>query len=303
MFLPLLQEELEQLIIAPDKASEKTATLRASFASNLRSVSMMCSIPLLLGQYVEHGLMFQRARLAEEVRRLAFDANPEMLPQILAESRTAAFEYVKSQPSVTVATMKRNAATFVGALGESFEDMFRQCLVLAWNAFEILATDGLRSVLNARPRLLSHLYEDSKTRELFQLRNITVERILQHDLDLRNSAGDFLLQQHQLDNLRSIKLAFGALPMDCRPLLLSMDDNKLYLLNQERNLIVHRRGIVDADYKTRMQSALELGERVSPQAEGVRTAVLAVRDVGIRLLECAEVLLDATGAAGELEAR
>ncbi len=106
-----------------------------------------------------------------------------------------------------------------------------------------------------------------------------------YDLSVR--MGEVLTVNCKLDDIQAIREVFDVIfPNNgkLRSLLLSTD---LWVLYQRRNLIVHRRGIVDRAYLANTGEELELGAELFISAGKLEDYLLLVRDVGTELLKCA----------------
>jgi hypothetical protein len=74
--------------------------------------------------------------------------------------------------------------------------------------------------------------------------------------------GTLLAQRADLDDVPTIKDAYGALFPEAGALIEKLADRRLWVLFQKRNLIVHRRGIVDQQYKDKTGEEIPLGSQL-----------------------------------------
>jgi hypothetical protein len=63
-----------------------------------------------------------------------------------------------------------------------------------------------------------------------------------------------------------------------------MGDGALWKLWQRRNLIAHRRGMVDQAYVSRTDDTLPIGQRIHLTGRYVEESAILVRDAGIELI-------------------
>jgi hypothetical protein len=137
-----------------------------------------------------------------------------------------------------------------------------QATVLTWGAFEVLSREIFRSYLNLVPRASTKLLADSDVRKRFDLSRISIEKVAEFNFDLSSKLGDMLIEVNDLADFSGIKSAFFALfPMDSR-LHSALNERALWLLFQRRNVIVHRRGIVDRQYVEASGNELPIGSRL-----------------------------------------
>ncbi len=176
------------------------------------------------------------------------------------------------------------------------EELLREGLVLAWSAFEVLASDLFALVLNSRPGLVRNLNSDENAKRLFGMKALPLELLEEKAFDVSRAMGDLVLSQHAVDNVPSMKAAYFALCPDDQSLREKLGQRELFFLNQKRNLIVHRRGIVDAEYKRRVQDETPLGDKLRVAASEVETTISLVRDSGVALLESSARVMAANPA-------
>lgn len=137
-----------------------------------------------------------------------------------------------------------------------------QTAVLTWGALEVLSREIFRIYLNCMPTACANLIGDSDIRKRFDLSRISIEKIAGFDFNLSGRLGDLLVEQNDLSDLPGMKAAFCVLfPEDSR-LRDALGDRILWILFQRRNLIVHRRGIIDARYVAATGEELPLGSQL-----------------------------------------
>jgi hypothetical protein len=66
-----------------------------------------------------------------------------------------------------------------------------------------------------------------------------------------------------------------------------LDTPDLYLLNKRRNLIVHRRSIVDIQYKNSTSDSLNVGDELYIKPDDLDRYLAVVRDAGKELIDSA----------------
>lgn len=179
---------------------------------------------------------------------------------------------------VSIAVLK--APGYEGAL----EILFAQTLVLVWSAFEVLANDLLMAVVNADPSLAGRFLKLKR----FDQVKFDLDRLAEYDFDLSHDLGSYIGRQLKIDNVETMKSIFPLLfKHEEANLSRMLKDTALRLLSKRRNLIVHRRGIVDRLYREETSEKLALGDTLLITPKDVRASLYTVRDVGVALLRAA----------------
>jgi len=90
-----------------------------------------------------------------------------------------------------------------------------------------------------------------------------------------------------------MKIVFGLLFKNDARLQTALCLRELRLLNCRRNIIVHRRGVVDSRYiRDSGDHSVLAGSRLPVNSDVVHAAMAAVRDVALALLQASASLLD-----------
>ena len=89
-----------------------------------------------------------------------------------------------------------------------------------------------------------------------------IEDLAFRGFDLSKQMGRLLFEERDLSSLSTLKCACEAL-IDSPELRETLASPAVWLLNQNRHLIVHRHGIVDEEYQKKTGSQLSLGEQLS----------------------------------------
>jgi hypothetical protein len=101
---------------------------------------------------------------------------------------------------------------------------------------------------------------------------------------LSQHMGDALIQSYRLDDLETIRTAFDAIFPTASGLRDQLHKDCLWKLYQRRNLIVHRRSIVDGAYIKNTGDTLSLGSELLISPLQLEADLMLVRDVGIELI-------------------
>jgi hypothetical protein len=111
------------------------------------------------------------------------------------------------------------------------------------------------------------LLDDPVAKRRFELSKVSLETLAAHNFDLSSRMGTLLAEQQDLSDVYSVKAVFQALFPKSDVLRDALSEPDLRLLSLRRNLIVHRRGIIDEKYATAVNCNQQVGERlrISPK--------------------------------------
>ena len=277
-------------IVARSPALRKFAE---NFRDNLYAVSTVCSLPTQIGGL----LMHQRLVLANEIDAGAHHAATEEALRIKKDAYAKAAVQVKERIAQSMDPILDEAEPIAEALSSTIEELLREGLVLIWGAIEVVASDLFCELLNTNPTLVARLNDSEPARRLFGVKALGIDLLETYGFDLRGSMGSIVLSQHAVDNVPSIKVAYAALFPDDAELKTQLNRPELFLLNQQRNLIVHRRGVVDEDYRRKVKTAPQSGQRIKVRAEDIASNLALARDVGVALLQASSTTLRGRTAA------
>lgn len=270
-----------------------------AFEHNVSAVEQTMGIPATLANAAAHLKMWTQVLGAERIRSLNDEDRGS------AESEARALERAKEH-------MKRHIdeignTIFVDdtcdfLLGiykethipDALGELHAQGIVLLWSAVEVLARDLFILCLNTRADLTNRLLEDESAKRLFHLKGLDFEVLQQHGFNVSRSMGEILAQTHDLSNLATMKTCFFALFQGDAILRERMSDPKLWILFQRRNLIVHRRGMIDRRYLDATGELLPLGTRIAIHSSDLERAFEIVCSVGERLIFTANEMLGKT---------
>jgi hypothetical protein len=166
-------------------------------------------------------------------------------------------------------------------------EVLRQGTVLTWSSFEVLATDLFISLLNTKPELVNILFKNDRVKKWFDMRGVSLEVLETYGFDVSKKMGDILIEHYSIDTLPAIKIIFSVMSPGRINLTTVLDSPDLYLLNKRRNLIVHRRSIVDIQYKNNTSDSLNIGDELYIKPDDLDRYLAVVRDAGKELIDSA----------------
>jgi len=174
-----------------------------------------------------------------------------------------------------------------------FEGVLTGSIVGTWTAIEALAGDLWEAALNAEPEILSKLKgqvrrEKGKNESDKQLDLNSVHR---YNFVMRKVMGTILRKRFAFTLLDGIVEAYeAAFSKDGTAVLAVIKDRALFRLSCVRNVIVHRGGLVDEEFHTKMKkearfSGLQIGETITIDGEVTNELIGPAVRCGVKLIE------------------
>jgi hypothetical protein len=250
-----------------------------AFLDSLRGVVRTLGIPFQYTYSQVHSLHWQRHLMAERIRARSID------DESMREGAARAAAKLKFDEFVSAETGKVIADDVLGRLAaladepealSAARELARQGIVLTWSAFEVFARDLFVELLNERPALVERLLSHVASRKRFTVDKIDWQTLSTYNFDLSRSLGDLLSQRSDLDDIQTIRDAYNALYPSASALNQTLANEDLWHLFQRRNLIVHRRGIVDRHYIEKTGSPLALGTHFWATPDDIETHIESV---------------------------
>jgi hypothetical protein len=271
-----------QATVAPALVTHATA-----FRHNLLSVVETARLPHSLVYVGVASRHFSRVLIAERIRARADSNSDEAKRELDATTRAQAqFDEMLEQKEFQDSMEKETESNLTNIhevdteVAGAARELLRQAASLTWAALEILMRDMFVTVLNEKPELVKILFDDPVAKRALDLKPLSYEIFEEYGFDLSKRMGDVLLKERRLDSLPGIKSVLKALVGDPE-LIDALGSPELWLLNQRRHLIVHRRGIVDAEYVAKTGDALPIGSQLEITPDNLRGYLSVVRDTGV----------------------
>ncbi|HET9400187.1 MAG TPA: hypothetical protein VFO34_04475 [Candidatus Acidoferrales bacterium] len=234
------------------------------------------------GLHLTAGLPFRMAGVAVESRRFSLNLaaerirnrRPEFSALSDAEKESRAEEIARknfAQYASSEAGSESLACELLSSLERFLEnpdvahaarELLRQATVLAWSTIEALANDVFIATLNEFPSLAVDLQRDERTRKRFQIRDMT-DALVEFNYTLKGHMGDVLNRSQKLDDVETMRAVFDVIFPNSSRLRTELLDASLWRLYQRRNLILHRRAIVDVAYLNNTGEKLQLGSELT----------------------------------------
>ena len=271
---PILPEGLREISLA--------------LLDSLHGVIRTLSIPFNYTYSEIHSLHWQRFLMAERIRALKIEKESERESDALKIAREKFAEYLKGEGIVSIPDSVLDRLNALKNEPESLaaaRELTRQGVVLVWSAVEVLARDCFIYLLNRHPELAERLLSEQANRKWFSVERIDWQTLASYGYDLSQNLGTFLISKADLTNVPAIRNAYGALFPAATDLGRKLGDRQLWTLCQKRNLIVHRRGIVDQQYITNTGDILPIGADLWVSPQEVEDMLDAVLQMGTELIK------------------
>ena len=165
----------------------------------------------------------------------------------------------------------------------SLQEMLLEAVVMIWGSFEVFVSDALRAVTNSSPDMAAKLFM-GETKRLLSGKLISIELLQSYNFDLSRSMGNLFFDDVRLDSLKTMRDVLSVLYPSAGALHSKMGDRTLWMLWQRRNLITHRRGVVDQFYLDKTGDTVPLGQRICLTGGYVEQSAILVRDAAIELI-------------------
>jgi len=297
-FVPLdLRNLFQELIEIRQALPDHLSAIADAFEHNIRSVSETISLPFELASSNAQNRHWQRFSTAERIRSETIDPEPDEIPEAFASRKAEVAteiaskhmkEFLSSEDGIDAIT--NDIAEFLlsahdrGTISIAASELIFQGTILTWSSFEVLARDVFINVINKHPNLVSLLLQDQNTKKRFDITKIPLDILSEHGFDVSNKMGSILAVQQDLSDLRTIKQIFLTLWGSEKNICDNLNNRALWILSQQRHLIVHKRGIVDADYNTKTGAGLPCGSRLQILPQDLEQYIRVVLGTGCSIL-------------------
>ena len=264
-----------------------------SFKYNVTGLLSTVTIPYELACASAIDRHYQRIFTAERIRSLnldkkrtedkkSLDARRDRVAHEKADEKTVVFlksgdgknRIITDTCSFLDRAIKNQE--FANAAGE----LILQGIVLIWGAFEVLSRDCFILHLNQSPSAIELLTKDPIAKRRFELGKVPIEVLASYGYDLSKKMGTLLSEQQDLSDLNSIKAIFEALFADDSNLKTALAIKDLRFLSLRRNLVVHRRGIIDDTYIRQTGCRQKVGERLRVTPDDLFGHIKSIINVG-----------------------
>lgn len=113
---------------------------------------------------------------------------------------------------------------------------------------------------------------------------IPLELLSEYGYDLSRNMGNAFSQQQDFSDLNSMKSVLTSLFPKAEDLVAILSCRQMWVLSQQRHLIVHRRGMVDQQFLDKTGLALPLGARLEIEPSTLTQHIALVEKSAVALL-------------------
>ncbi|WP_143595017.1 hypothetical protein [Thioclava sp. DLFJ4-1] len=265
---------------------------KLAFEENITGVLNLAHIPFTLARASVWRQRFTSLFAAEKIRSLnKVELGGDLTDELVREAEISAIARLSQE---WLEPEKRNdfSGLIVKELLSAAEDkdyesgiseLLRQLCIMVWTAFEVLASDVIRLTLNERPHLVMRLAESKEFKNHFS-GGALLDGLSNLDFDMSKSIGDYFVSQVNLDSLPKIRSVISRI-FDDGAMDQGLKNPQIYNLNAKRNLIVHRRGVIDEKYKAATSSSQAVGEKLVLDANMISSDLELVISLANTLLD------------------
>lgn len=271
------------LITRLERLPSRRKVIAQAFVESLHGVVQTLSIPYKYTYSQVHSLHWQRISMAERIRALQLDNEDEREDAARIAAQKKFREFLAGENGDRIANEVLDRLAILSEEDDSLaaaRELTRQGVVLVWSAFEVFSRDLFVELLNVEPGWIDRLLANPASRKRFTVEKVDWQTLTSFGFDLSSSLGTFLAQRTDLDDIQTIRDAYGALFPNAIEVNRRLADPLLWLLFQKRNLIVHRRGIVDQHYLEKTGDGLSLGASMWVAPSDVECVLKAVISAG-----------------------
>jgi hypothetical protein len=272
-FVGISEDWKEKVILLKEKVPLCFHDDIDSFVFNLSRSMSAGKLPFDMASYSVHSRNFQRLMSAESIRQLVNVKKGEALgPSEIAAAKAIADrrmeEFLRDTDEmgfpIIASEILQELDSFLNS--EQFKDaafdILLQTISSTWSTLEVFMNDLLITSINENPQIGIRMISTHPSKKYFS-GSIQIESLFQFDFDLRNKLGNALLGEKNINSLDAIRDIFSTVAHEKSGLHKALADPTLRRLWKARNLIAHRRGIVDEFYVSQTgDKAQTIGQRL-----------------------------------------
>lgn len=257
----------------------------------LRSVVSAATLPFQLAVSAVQQRRFDRFLSAERIRSLK-SLMPGDEPSEEVEKRSAKIansrmnEFMASAAGAdfirdaVVEELMRSLESPI--INGAAQELLTQALVSTWSIFEHFTSGFIIDWVNAYPHLAKCVLSVPELKTYFGKQAVDLDAIDEHGYDLTRSMGNIIFRGKRLDNLAVVRAVLSAM-FDGQKIREALGE-RLWILNQKRHLIVHKRGLVDREYIEKTGDDVEIGQRLHLTSHDLEDYIISVQQAIISIV-------------------
>lgn len=176
---------------------------------------------------------------------------------------------------------------------EGAKEIRYQALVSIWSALEVLLKDELILIFNKYPTLTKQLIDHEQAKKHFFIPKLDLDVLESYCFDLNGKMGDLIFKSRDVSDLVALKYATKAL-FGNSGIYNILNDEDIRLLNLQRHLIVHKRGICDEKYSSSSNDRTILGENIKVSPASLIKYFQKVSNAGLLMLNAVKSITNST---------
>lgn len=267
------------------------SNLMKAFERNVSAVVSTASLPFRIVSTNYSHQLFDHFFMAERIRALKSEFEQKSEEERLTMARDIAVQKFHDAMRSEEEIHQGGLAILSDLEGLLIEEemisavaeLMRQSEAQTWGLLEVLANDLFLGLVNDKPELSEALLRDERTKKRFQLRDIAPS-LSSYGYDLSRHMGDVLGELIKIDDVTTLRIVYEVLFPASSALLNNLRQEELWKLYQRRNLILHRRGIIDEMYLKNTGDDLVIGSELTISPEQFEKDLLFVVKIGLAML-------------------
>lgn len=276
-------QQNKRLLLENTKYSSAIST----FISNMDAAIAVGNVPYIMMHGAVMDRIFQSYHMAESIRALEMGGGTSKTPEEIRFLADASMEDHLNDKENRESIAKETLARLDGLLKDpTFEDasrdLLRQVLVMIWGAFEVLCSDVIKEIFNTRSDLAKKALDSKYMKDGIGFKGLTFDILESRSFNVSNCLGDIIIDAIKLDTLEKIRKIFELIPEHVS-INKSLKNDDLWMLSQRRNLIVHRRSVVDSHYLTHTRDDRALGSKLNLPAAYVDDTIVMISKIALTM--------------------
>ena len=296
-----LSKEYDRTVSEVDKKYQSVA---AAYKRNICAALSTLSIPFYMAQSSVYSRRFQAAKTGERIRMMVKQLDDDF-PKFKTDKELEAYcerecdRIASGKVHDETLKEKDNYANQVlsellshshnSDFYESSQELLLQGIVLVWASFEVFVRDFLTILLNSEISVVQRAVTSPEITKILEIKNISMEALLKHNLSIRNKFGDLVIGQKDFNSLPVIRTLFKELFPKENSLHASLKNPSLWMLFQKRHLIVHRRAVVDQKYISSTGDKVKIRAKLKVTPRQIEEHIKSSCDA---VVECLNLVLE-----------
>lgn len=278
-----------------NKFQQNYKDILSNFEYNLKSVIAILNLPNTISVTRTKLLMFERIMSQELIRSAPLVTNGPESKEEKQKREESVYKMAQERFFSEVYTEEGSkdfwniTYSFLDDLHSKDEvaigakELLNQSCILIWSSFEVLARDFFIYYINNNANKINALLEFLKAKKIHN-NIISLDTLVNHSYDISKSMGSILEQNIDFSNLSNIREIYKLLFSINSKLVSSLNNKLLWKINQQRHLLVHKKGIVDKKYSESTDDNTPIGEKIVITPELVKQYLELIRTTGFEIV-------------------